>query len=339
MLHLFYKKYQIPFEYPFETAHGTKYHQEGLIIQLGISGIYGWGEACYIPYYPNTNIDDMIQLLESKRSMIESYALTEPQRFWHFLHHLIPGQDFLIAALDIAAWDLYAKMRKIPLYRAINLQWKNLSPSCYTIGMHESINIQEVIQQHPAKIYKLKVGNKAAIKNLEILRAVTNATVWIDGNEGWRAEELIEVLPQLRALGCTMIEQPLHRDDWEGMKQIHPYTEDIDLIADESCTNLNNTEKCLTYFDGINIKLAKCGGLTPSIMMLQIIKRMKKKVMLGSMCEHGPNANATAHLIPLADYVDIDGPLLLKEHIGNGIQYNEDLFIHFQYPNGTGYEL
>lgn len=339
MLHLLYKKIQLPFEYPFETAHGLKTHQEGLLIQLAFNGQHGWGEASHIPYYPNTNIDDMIKVLEEKRTMIETYALTEPQRFWHFLHHLLPGHDFLIAALDIAAWDLFAKMRNIPLYRAINLQWKNLSPSCYTIGLHNSMAIKKIIQAHPASTYKLKIASKKDITSIEEIRNISNANIWIDGNEAWDAATLLEVLPRLKALGCTMIEQPLHRDDWEGMVKIRPYLDDMDIIADEACTHVDSAEKCLTYYDGINIKLAKCGGLSPAIMMLQIAKRMKKKVMLGNMCENGPTANATAHLIPLADYVDIDGPLLLTETIGAGIQYNEDLFIHFQQPNGTGFEL
>src|SRR5438034_1345908 len=107
MLLLKYYSYELAFEYPFITSHGKKTHQPTLITLLGLGNLAGYGEAPAITYY-DVNVPDMIASLEAKKGMIERYALTDPQRFWHFLHHLIPGQHFLTAALDIAAWDLFA---------------------------------------------------------------------------------------------------------------------------------------------------------------------------------------------------------------------------------------
>src|ERR1043165_8813671 len=106
MLQLRYYPFELAFEYPFTIAKGTKTHQPTLITSLGMRHVHGYGEAPAIHYY-NITVDDMVASLEEKKGMIERYALTDPQRFWHFLHHLIPGQHFLTAALDIAGWDLF----------------------------------------------------------------------------------------------------------------------------------------------------------------------------------------------------------------------------------------
>src|SRR5690606_6856311 len=102
--------FDLAFKYPFTTYKGTKTHQPVLVVAMAMGRMYGLGEVGAISYYDVT-IEGMQAELEAKRPMIERYALTTPERFWHFLHHLMPGQNFLIAALDIACWDLYAKMK------------------------------------------------------------------------------------------------------------------------------------------------------------------------------------------------------------------------------------
>src|ERR1043165_6515568 len=101
MLHVAHYPFELEFEYPFTIAKGTKTHQPTLIVSLGLGNLRGYGEAPAIKYY-NVTVDEMAAVLEKNRGAIERYALIDPQRFWHFLHHLIPGNNFLIAALDIA---------------------------------------------------------------------------------------------------------------------------------------------------------------------------------------------------------------------------------------------
>src|SRR5947199_3179722 len=133
MLQLKYYSFELAFEYPFITSHGEKTHQPTLITSLTLGNVTGYGEAPAIAYY-GVSVADMMALLESKRGMIERYALTDPQRFWHFLHHLIPGQNFLTVALDIAAWDLFAQIRREPLYRLLGVQGEGVPVQDYTIG-------------------------------------------------------------------------------------------------------------------------------------------------------------------------------------------------------------
>ncbi len=104
-----YKSINLPFKYPFTISKGTKTHQPSLLVELECFGIKGYGEAPAIPYY-NISVDKMIEDIEAKKMLIEKFAFTTPERYWHYLHHLFPQNPFLVCALDIAAWDIYGKM-------------------------------------------------------------------------------------------------------------------------------------------------------------------------------------------------------------------------------------
>jgi L-alanine-DL-glutamate epimerase-like enolase superfamily enzyme len=111
MLQIKYKQIQTEFQYPFKTAHGQKTHQPALLIALSFNGITGFGEAPAIHYY-NVSVESMTEELLSKIDLLQRYSFTEPDRFWHFCHHLFPNNSFLICALDMAYWDLYAKIKQ-----------------------------------------------------------------------------------------------------------------------------------------------------------------------------------------------------------------------------------
>jgi L-alanine-DL-glutamate epimerase-like enolase superfamily enzyme len=336
MLQLKYQSYNLPFEYPFTISKGTKTHQPTLILSLQLGGMIGYGEATSIGYY-NADVAEMIVQLEKNRAVLEKYALNGPERFWHFLHHLFPGQHFLISALDMAGWDLFAQLNRKPLYALIGLQWKNIPLTDYTIGINSPEAIAERVKAKPSPIYKLKVGSADDLPTLEALRKATDATIRIDANEAWTFETVSEILPLLESLHIELIEQPLHRDDIDGMRKLKELTH-IPIIADEAYREEKDALACLELYDGINIKLSKCGGITPALNILKAAKRAKKKVMLGGMCETIVGATALAHLLPLADYADIDGPLLLAENIGKGLTYNDGLISVPMVP-GTGVRM
>lgn len=330
MLQLKYQSYNLPFEYPFTISKGTKTHQPTLMLSLRMGRLTGYGEATQIGYY-NVDIEEMIVLLEKNRHTLERYALNTPERFWHFLHHLLPGHNFLISALDMAGWDLWAQLHRRPLYSLIGLQWKNTPPTDYTIGIVSPDEIASRVQQKPYPIYKLKVGGENDLEVLEALRRATDATIRIDANEGWSLEQAKTMLPYLEQFQIELIEQPLHREDKEGMRALKKMT-NIPIIADEACREEKDVAECLELYDGINIKLAKCGGITPALNMIRAAKKAGKKIMLGGMSETTIGATALAHLLPLADYADIDGPLLLKENIGKGLIYNGATITVPQFP-------
>ncbi len=319
MLQLRSYPFELAFQYPFTTNKGTKTHQPTLVVQLGLGQLRGHGEAPAIHYY-NVSVDSMTALLEEKRREIERYSLTDPQRFWHFLHHLMPGQNFLIAALDIAGWDLFAQLRRQPLYQLLRLPWK--APlTDYTLGVDTAENMIAKMQAHPWPIYKIKMRSPDDVDLVRALRAGSDARFRVDANEAFSFEDAKRILPDLQTLGVDMVEQPLAKTEWDAMKELKAISP-LPLFADESCVEEEDVAKCADAFDGINIKLTKCGGITPALRMITEGRKLGMKVMLGSMNESTIGSAAMAHLLPLLDEIDADGPLLLKEDVAQGLQYD-----------------
>ena len=321
------------FEFPFETSHGLKTQQEALLVKLSFGAWTGYGECTGIHYY-NADVTQYFEVLNEYHKAIEQYAFNGPDRFWHFLHHLFPEQNFLIAALDIAGWDLFAKMKNTALHNVIGLQWKNLKPTCYTIGVQNLETLEYIVKTKRNPIYKLKVNGGNDLDHVVKLRHLTDADIWIDANGAWKPDDAKNILKELNQLGVSMVEQPFAVGTDELVLECKAYAPQIDIIADESCKELKDLEQILPFYDGVNIKLAKCGGLSPALQMMQQLKKRKKKIMIGSMCESQSGANALAHLIPIADYVDIDGPLLLQTN--SSLQYEQG-FISIPDQLGAGY--
>ncbi|MCE2847618.1 MAG: dipeptide epimerase [Chitinophagaceae bacterium] len=314
-----YWQKELPFEYPFTISKGTKTHQHTFIVELNFRGIIGYGEAPAIAYYGITT-DQMVTDLESKRKFIESFSLTDPKRFWHFLHHLFPNNPFLVCALDMAGWDIYGKLRRKPLYELWNLNLANAPKTDYTIGIDSLEKMLEKINAHPAPIYKIKVGTSEDLEKLKAIRQHTNAIIRVDANAGWTFDQAMQIVPVLEKLNIELIEQPLAKEDFEGIKMLRATTS-IPIFADESCVGERDVEKCAGYFSGINIKLTKCSGITPAMEMIKKARSLNLQVMLGCMNESSIGTAPLAHLAPLVDFLDADGPLLLTDNLGAGIDF------------------
>lgn len=309
MLNIKYKSISTPFHHPFTTAHGLKTHQPALLIALMFNGVTGFGEAPAIHYYDVT-VDGMIAQLISKIELLQRYAYTEPDRFWHFCHHLFPNQHFLICALDMAYWDMYAKMNRKTIFELNELTWGQVPLTDYTIGIDTLDKMIEKVNEKPWPIYKIKMAGRQDLDIIKTLRQHTDAVFRVDANASWTLEDALATIPELVKYKVELVEQPLAKDDWEGMKILKEKSV-LPLFADESCVTENDVMQCCEVFDGINIKLTKCGGLTPAFRMIAQAKALNKKVMMGCMNETEIGSYAIAQFLPLLDYVDMDGPLLL----------------------------
>ena len=319
MLKLKYWKTSFPFHYPFTISKGSKTHQDALVIELDHRGIKGYGEAPAIAYY-NVTTDAMIATLESKRKFLEAYNLSDPKRFWHFLHHLFPKDPFLVCALDIAGWDISGKMSGKPIFKLLGLNPNQAPQTDYTIGMDSTASMIEKIKSNPAPIYKIKVGGEQDLETLSDIRQTTDAIIRVDANAGWTFEDAQKYLPLLEQWKVELIEQPLPVKEFGNTKVLQTMTS-IPIIADEDCVNIHDLESCSSAFKGINIKLTKCSGITPAIELARKAKQLGLEIMLGCMNESVIGTAALAHLSSLADYLDADGPLLLAEKNATGISY------------------
>jgi L-alanine-DL-glutamate epimerase-like enolase superfamily enzyme len=227
----------------------------------------------------------------------------------------------LVCALDIAAWDLYGKMKGKPLYKLWNLDISKNPVTDYTIGIDTIENMTAKMKDKPWPVYKVKVGTENDIEMIKALRKYTDSVIRVDANAGWTMEEALKKISILKDLGVELVEQPLQQNDWEGMKILYEKSS-LPLIADESCAMEIDVEKCRGYFHGINIKLTKCSGITPAKRMITKARELGLKVMMGCMNETTVGTAAIAHLLPLIDYADMDGPLLLAEDVAKGIHYD-----------------
>ncbi|MET0394494.1 MAG: dipeptide epimerase [Chitinophagaceae bacterium] len=326
-----YWPYRLKFRHPFTISRGTKTHQPTLIVELEHRGVKGYGEAPAIVYYDIT-VEKMIEDLERKKMFVEKFAFTGPERYWHYLHHLFPQNPFLVCALDIAAWDLFGNLQRKPLYQLWNGDLSRNPLTDYTIGIDTVDKMISKLEEKPWPIYKIKVGTADDIAMVKALRAKTDAVLRVDANAAWDLETALQLVHPLKELGVEFIEQPLAKDDWEGMNVLYRESP-LPLFADESCVGEADVKKCKDHFHGINIKLTKCSGITPALRMIKEARQLDLQVMIGSMNESTVGSAAVAHLLPLIDHVDMDGPLLLEEDVATGIGFDAG---RVSYSGGPG---
>ncbi len=190
------------------------------------------------------------------------------------------------------------------------------------------------MKETPWPIYKIKLGTENDVDIITELRKHTKSLFRIDANAAWEAGEALEKIKAFKELDVEFVEQPLAKDDWEGMKYLYEHSP-LPLIADESCVFEQDVEKCNGYFHGINIKLTKCSGITPALRMIDKARGFNMKVMVGCMNESSIGTAAIAQLLPLLDYVDMDGPLLLGRDVAKGVKFDYGKIIYSE-GNGLG---
>ena len=325
---------ELPFQYPFTIAKGSKTQQNALVVALGFGPFIGWGEAPEIAYY-NETVESMHESVVRALSVIKPYSLTDPRRFWHFLHHLLPEQHFLMAALDIAGWDLYAQLKKKPLFEMLQFPNPGKVLCDYTVGLDTTSVMLEKMKAHPAQVYKIKLAKASDIDLLRSLKSATGAAFRVDVNEGWSYDEALRLLPELQALGVVMLEQPLPKSQWEEMAALKAQS-NLPLFADEACVEEEDVARCANSFHGINIKLTKCGGITPALRMIEDARKLNLSIMLGNMNESVIGTSALVHMASAVDFLDADGPLLLTEANAKGLNYDAEGYVTLSEGNGLG---
>ncbi|MCY7350813.1 MAG: dipeptide epimerase [Cytophagaceae bacterium] len=321
----------------FTITHESRDVQPTLIVELRDGDLRGYGEATETPYYGVT-LAKMMQQLEAARLLIETYDFTTPEEFYAFIEpELRDDHPFALAALDIAANDLYGKKLGKPLYEVWGLDPSRNPITDYTIGIDTVEKMVEKMKEMPFPLYKIKLGTKDDIRIVEELRRHTEAVFRVDANTAWSVQETIYNATALQKLGVEFIEQPMPAADWEGMKRV--FAESVlPIIADESCIVEADVARCYGFFHGINIKLMKCGGLTPARRMISHAPQLGLKVMVGCMTESNVGCSAIAQLLPLLDYVDMDGILLVDDDLATGVTIDYGNVIYAN-ENGTGARL
>lgn len=215
-----YRHYELPFRHPFTISKGTKTHQPTLLVELEYFGIRGYGEAPAISYY-NIPVSQMVEDLEAKRKLVEKFSFSDPERYWHYLHHLFPKNPFLVCALDMAGWDIYGKMKRQQLHQLWGLDTEKAPLTDFTIGIADIPTMIQKMKEKPWPIYKIKVGFENDVETVAALRQHTDAVFRVDANAAWDIETALHKIPLLKELGVELVEQPLAKDNWDGMKILY----------------------------------------------------------------------------------------------------------------------
>ena len=330
------RPYELHLKHTFTISRESYNVQSTLIVALQEGEFIGLGEASSNPYYGIT-IEKMTSDLLSIKHLIESGKDKTPEDFWAFIFPHLKHNMFALCALDLAYTDLYTRKKGMKLYEYWKLDISNNPRTNFTIGIDSVEKMVSKLKEMPWPIYKIKLGTKEDIKIIRELRKHTNAIFRVDANCGWSVDETIHNSMELKKLGVEFIEQPLDADNWEAQREVF-LKSSLPIIADESCQIEADVDKCYNYFHGVNVKLVKCGGLTPAKRMILNAKCLKMKTMVGCMTESSVGISAIAHLLPVLDYVDMDGALLLSEDIAKGVLIKNGI-ITYNKENGVGVTL
>ena len=327
------RHFQLKLKHPFTISRFSRTHQDTVVVSVSDGEFTGYGEA--IPYaYYNITKEKIEQSLEKSRSLIESSYGLHPDELWIKLEANLKDDYFTLCALNCAYWDFYAKSQGRTTRSYFTNDLENLPLSDFTIGIDTIEVMKKKILEMPWPIYKIKLGTAQDVKIVSELRKITNAIFRIDANCAWTVQETLSNAKKLKTLGVEFIEQPLKAEDWEGMKLLKNECV-LPVIADESCQRLEDVEKCAEVFHGINIKLMKCGGITPALEMIKIARAKHMMIMAGCMAESSVGIASLCQIAPLIDYLDADGALLLETDAADGILIKDGAVFYGQ-NKGSG---
>jgi L-alanine-DL-glutamate epimerase-like enolase superfamily enzyme len=336
-MQLVLRQFDLPLKRVFTIARGSMEVQRALVVELRQDGRQGFGEAGESAYY-GASRTQLASALERLRPRLEAHRLESPEGLWEELDAELSRCRFAQCALDQAAYDLWGKLRQEPVWKLWGLSLENVPPSDYTIGISPiDVRLRELADFPGWPVYKIKLGRADDLDVVRRLRLQTAALFRVDANGAWGVEETVRNSRVLVGLGVEFIEQPLPPDDWDGMQAVYRQSA-LPLVADESCRIESDVDRCRGCFHGINIKLVKCGGLTPARRMIARARQLGLKVMVGCMVESTVGISAIAQLLPLLDYVDMDGPQLLARDIASGVKVERGRVL-FSEENGCGVRL
>jgi len=313
----------LPLKHAFTIARSTQDTAKTLIVRARWNGLEGFGESAPIALYH-----------ESVASVAEGLSSLDlgddPYAFERLLDGLTPAQQ---CGLDIALHDLIGKDLDRPLWRLFGLDPAQTPQTSFTIGidpLDRTLAKVREVGTHP--VIKVKLGKGAELETVEAIRAMYAGTIRIDANEGWTPEQSVELLGAMAKFEIEFCEQPIPAGSPEKLRWIRERSP-IPIVTDEDSKDANDLPALLGCVDGINVKLVKCGGIRGALKMIHTARAMGFKIMLGCMVESQILTTAAAHLSPLVDWADLDGPFLTARDPFAGITYDRGKIV---LPDGPG---
>ncbi len=331
-MELLLHEYELPLKHPFTISRGTTTAQRTLIVELQQDGMSGYGEATANSYY-DSSMDLMRTRLQAMQPLLGSEMFRDTESFWNLCAGHLADAPFVLSSLDCAAHDLWGRLENAAVHRLWGLDPNDAVKSSFTIGIAGMNEMVAKLAEMPGwPVYKIKLGTARDVQIIRGLREHTDAVFRVDANCGWAPGEAAALSTEMAQQGVEFIEQPLPPEAREAQAELFCNSA-LPLIADENCVGEADVLQCVDHFHGINIKLCKCGGLTPARRMIAAAHDHGLKVMVGCMTESSVGISAAAQLTPLLDYADLDGAVLLAKDAGDGVQLRQGQFV---FPSEPG---
>ena len=313
----------------FGIARGSRTHQDVVQVEIEHDGLVGRGEAAPVYYRGETPA--------SAGAFLASVELPDDPFEIEEILRPLSGDAAGRSALDAALHDWVGRRLGVPVWRLLGLSRKAPVTS-YTLGIDTLAGTRERARGAGRfHALKVKVGGAEDLARLEAIRGESDAVLRVDANEGWTLEEARSLVPALVELGVELIEQPFPAADLDSFRALRGLSPRPPVIVDEGCQDLGDVAPAAGYADGINVKLAKAGGLREALRMVHAARALGLRVMIGCMVESQLGVAPAAQIASLADWVDLDGHLLLADEPFRGLQFEEGRVLPSDGP-GLGVE-
>jgi L-alanine-DL-glutamate epimerase-like enolase superfamily enzyme len=313
----------LPLKHAFTIARSSETVAHTVLVRLHWNGIEALGESAPSERY-NENVAGVAAGLAALDLGDDPYALD------HLLSGLPPAES---CGLDIALHDWIGKDLDRPLWRLLGLDPARTPVTSFTIGiapLDETLAKVREVGSHP--VIKVKLGKGAELETIDAIRSIYTGTIRVDANEGWTAQESVALLRDMARYDIEFCEQPIPAGHPEQLRWIRTRSP-IPIVTDEDSKDARDLPALLGCVDGINVKLVKCGGIRGALAMIHTARAMGLKIMLGCMLESQVLTTAAAHLSPLVDWADLDGPFLTAHDPFTGISYSDGKIV---LPDGPG---
>lgn len=352
MANLLHVPYSLELKQPFGTAHGTRTHTDGLLVAIESEGLVGYGEAFIPPYYPETR--ETMAAFFDLTDINVLVRLNESEDQNSYLDSILPENNGAKAAIDIALNDLRGKQLGLSVremyFEKGQREWDRGQgankeaggvepehgtrdtehgdpqriPTSFTIGID---NIETMVakarEATDFETLKIKLNGENDIAVIEAIRSVTSQNLFVDANQGWKdVEQAVTTAERLVELGVGLIEQPFPVGQHKKAGSLKASC-GVPIVADEEVQSLEDIDRLADYYDGVNIKLMKAGGIYRAVEMIYTARDKGLAVLLGCMTESSIGISAAAQIAHLADWCDLDGNLLIKNDTCTGARTRE----------------
>jgi L-Ala-D/L-Glu epimerase len=315
LVHLNTQRLELHLRHTFAISRSSEDIAETVVLKLTEDGIQALGESAPVSRYQEST-----DLVARQLQALSGRSLNT----WHFdatLAALDKDARGARCALDLALFDLAGKRLGIPLYQLLGLDPSRAKQTSFTIGIADlATTIAKTKDAQDYPILKVKLGAGNEVETLEAIRSVYSGTIRVDANEAWTPQQAVSMLESLERFGIEFCEQPIPAGNPAGLRYVRERSP-IPVFVDEDSRVLEDIPPLYGCVDGINIKLVKCGGIREALRMIHAARAMNLKIMIGCMIESSILATAAAHVTPLCDYADLDGPLLITDDPYVGVQY------------------